>query len=120
MLTQNKILWTAGLAATAIGAYANLTAKGAKSALIFAAAFLLIVYLATFQVYCLIVGRCISSAWISAGIFLATFSGVAAVYLNIIKNKGAQLDNSSIYNTNPILGKTITYLEQGLNYRLLG
>ena len=118
MLTQNKILWFIGLAATAIGAYANFTVKGAKAAIVFTAAFLLIVYLATYQVYCLIVGRCISSAWISVGIFLTTFGGVAAAYLNSIKQKAAEFDNSHIYTTNPLMGQTLKYIEKGLNYSL--
>ncbi len=119
MLIQNKIIVGASIITAAIGAYANLIARGPTSALTFLTVFAIVAYLTAYQVYCLLVGRCKSSAWIVVGMYLATMFGVAAAYLIAIKNKEGALNNAKILDANYLLGKSINYTQDIFKYKLI-
>lgn len=119
MLIQNKIIVGASIITAAIGAYANFIARGPGSAITFLTVFAIVVYLAAYQVYCLLVGSCRSSAWIVVGMYLATMFGIAAAYLIAIKNKETTLNNAKILDANYLLGKSINYTQDIFKYKLI-
>lgn len=85
MLLQNKILWYAGAVVLTIGGVANLKFYGPIAAGIYSLIVGIAVYLFTYNIYCVINGRCYSTAWFSMLIGLSTLAGVLWYYIAALK-----------------------------------
>ena len=86
MLIQSCIIWALGLAATIVGIAANLRFYGPGAAAIFFSIMVTMIYFSTYQLECLIHGKCVATSWLNMLLFLITLSGVLGYYYLAIRN----------------------------------
>lgn len=88
MLLQSTIIWALGLPTIIVGTIANMRFNGPGAAAIFLGIIVTMIYFSTYQIECLIHGKCAATAWLNMLIFLITISGVLGYYYISIR-KGA-------------------------------
>jgi hypothetical protein len=85
MLIQSWIIWALGLPTIIVGTVANLRFNGPGAAAIFLGIIATIIYFSTYQIECLIYGKCAATAWFNMLLFLVTISGVLGYYYIAIR-----------------------------------
>lgn len=83
---QNKILWYGGAVVLTIGGVANLKFYGPVAAGIYALIVGIAIYLFTYNISCVINGRCYGTAWFSMLIGLGTLAGVLWYYIMALQS----------------------------------
>jgi hypothetical protein len=86
MLFQSCVIWALGLAATVIGTVANLRFNGPGAAALFLGIMVVMIYFLTYQISCLIHGKCWSTSWLNTLLYLVTIGGVLWYYYVAFRN----------------------------------
>jgi hypothetical protein len=112
MLLQNKILWAAGAVVLTLGAVANLKYYGLIAAGIYSLIVCIATYLLTYNIHCIIHGRCYATAWFNMLLGLFTLSGVLMYYIIALKHGDLpKLLDQHLLKLIPVADTTAKYVE---------
>ena len=102
-----------------IGAVANLKFYGLAAAAIYSLIVGLAIYLFTYNIHCVIHGRCYTTAWFNMLIGLGTLVGVLTYYIIALQNgQLPDLIDQNLLRLIPFAGQSVNYLEKNYDIHL--
>ncbi len=86
-MLQTKLIYSIGAVTLLLGAVANFRSYGPLISTLFLIIMSVVIFLAAYQVTCVIKGRCTFTSWWNTLLAMATFSGIAFYYYESLRGK---------------------------------
>ena len=86
-MLQTRLIYSIGAVTLLLGAVANFRSYGPLVSTLFLIIMGIVIFLAAYQITCVIKGRCTFTSWWNTLLAMATFSGIAFYYYESLRGK---------------------------------